>query len=172
MSLEDLPPEQQLQARRLFDFVKANPTVEKDIRRAARKINPNMAAPDLDLEDALARQREESDAKIKALEDANLETLRATRRGEAHAKCKAAGFDPEAIEKIMVDEHIGSYETAINYARGQSVLAPSSNASIQGHSLPEDASLWKDKNNFARRAAHDAINELRSGKLTLGGARS
>ena len=58
-SLEDLSPEQQDQALKLFAFVKQNPEVEKQIRREAKKKNPNMSAPDIDLEDALARQREE-----------------------------------------------------------------------------------------------------------------
>jgi hypothetical protein len=171
MSLEDLTPEQQDQAARLFKFVKANPKVEKDIRRAAKAQNPNMSAPDLEIEDAIAAQKAESDAKIKELQDANLETLRNQRRAEAHAKCRAAGFEPDAVEKIMVDESIGNYDTAINYMRGQKVMAPATFESISPHSLPNNKDLWADKNGFARRAAHDAMNDIRQGKVTLGGAR-
>jgi len=163
-SLEDLTPEQQDQAMRLFSFVKANPDIEKNIRREAKKKNPNMAAPDIELEDALAKQREEFQAELKKRDEASLSQLHVTRRAEAHARIKSAGLDPEEVEKTMVDASISNYDTAINYVRAQKQLAPATPESITPMSLPSGKDLWANKNEFAKRTAFDAINELKAGR--------
>ena len=163
-SLEDLSPEQQQQALRLFAFVKQNPDVEKTIRREARKKNPNMPAPDLDLEEALVKQREEFEAKLKERDDQAVAQLQQQRRAEAHANIRSAGLDPEEVEKAMVDESIGNYDTAIKYVQAQKRLAPPTAESVTPMTMPDNKSLWADKNKFARSAAFEAINELKAGR--------
>jgi hypothetical protein len=163
-SLEDLTPEQQEQALRLFSFVKSNPDIEKNIRREAKRKNPNMSAPDIELEDALAKQREEFEAKLKERDAQALTQLQQQRRAEAHTRIREAGLDPEQVEKIMVDESIGNYDTAIKYARAQKQLAPSTPESITPMSLPNSKDLWANKNKFARDSAFEAINELKAGR--------
>jgi hypothetical protein len=163
-SLEDLTPEQQEQAARLFSFVKSNPDIEKNIRREAKRKNPNMSAPDIELEDALAKQREEFEAKLKERDAQALTQLQQQRRAEAHARIRNSGLDPEEIEKLMVNESIGNYDTAINYARAQKQLAPSTAESITPMSLPNSKDLWANKNKFARDSAFEAINELKAGR--------
>jgi hypothetical protein len=165
-SLEDLTPEQQEQAMRLFSFVKANPDIEKSIRREAKRKNPNMSAPDIELEEALAKQREEFQKKLDDERSERLSLLQQERRNEAHARIRAAGLNPEEVEKAMVDESIGNYDTAIKYVHAQKQLAPSTPESITPHSLPNDKALWADKNKFARHAAFDAINELKARRVT------
>lgn len=92
-SLEDLSPEQQDQALRLFSFVKANPDIEKSIRREAKKKNPQMQAPDIELEEALAKQRDEFAAQLEAERNERLSMLQQDRRKEAHAKIREAGLE-------------------------------------------------------------------------------
>jgi hypothetical protein len=161
-SLEELTPEQQDQALKLFAFVKQNPEVEKQIRREAKKKNPNMSAPDIDLEDALAQQREDFEAKLDAERKERLDFLQVERRKEAHSKIRSAGLDPDEVEKAMVDESIGNYDTAIRYVSAQKKLAPSTPESITPMTMPENKDLWKNKEMFARKAAFEAINELKA----------
>jgi hypothetical protein len=163
-SLEDLTMEQQEQAARLFSFVKANPDIEKSIRREAKRKNPTMSAPDIELEDALARQREEFEARLKERDDQTVSARLVNQRAEAHAKIRDAGLSPEEVENTMVDESIGSYETAIKYVRAQKQLAPATPESISPHSLPDNKDLWSNKNAFAKRTAFDAINELKANR--------
>ena len=163
-SLEDLTPEQQEQALRLFAFVKQNPDVEKTIRREAKRKNPNMSAPDLDLEDALAKQREEFDAKLKEQEEKATTQMLQQRRAEHHARIRSEGLDPDEIEKLMESESIGNYDTAIKYAKAQKSLAPPTPEAVTPISLPSGKDLWADKNKFARSAAFEAINELKASR--------
>jgi hypothetical protein len=167
MDFDDLTPEQQAQAAKLFSFVNANPDVQKMVRKEAKKRNPIMQAPDLELEERLeATEKKLLEAQEKqALEQTNY--IREQARKEAHAKIRSAGFEPEAIEKIMVDEDIANYDTAIKYATQAKQLAPASNPS-EGRTpmtLPDTDLLWKDHRKFASVQAHEAINELKAQRL-------
>ena len=71
----------------------------------------------------------------------------------------------------MVDESIGSYDTAINYVKASKAMAPATHESITPMTLPDNKGLWEDKNAFARRTGFDAINEIKSGRMNLGGGR-
>jgi hypothetical protein len=161
-SLEELSPEQQDQALKLFAFVKQNPEIEKQIRREAKRKNPTMSAPDIDLEDALAKQKEDFEEKLAAERKERLEFLQSERRKEAHAKVRAAGLDPDEVEKAMVDESIGNYDTAIRYVSAQKKLAPATPESISPMTMPDNKDLWANKEMFARKNAFEAINELKA----------
>ena len=163
-SLEDLSPEQQQQALRLFSFVKQNPEIEKIVRREAKKKNPSMSAPDIELEDALEKQAADFRAELAKRDEQSLAQLQTQRREEAHSRIKAAGLDPDEVEKAMVDESIGNYDTAIKYVRAQKSLAQPTHESATPMTLPDSKELWSDKNKFARSAAFDAINELKAGR--------
>ena len=86
MALEDMSEGEREQAEKLFRFVKANPDIEKNIRREAKRKNPNMSAPDLELEDALTKQREEFNEELKKRDNESLAAIQASRRQEAHAR--------------------------------------------------------------------------------------
>jgi hypothetical protein len=165
-SLEDLTSEQQAQAIRLFEFVQGNPDVAKDIRRAAKAKNPSMNAPDLDLEDRLEAQRKEFDEKLAADRKERLDALQAQRRTEAHQRIKDCGLSPDEVEKVMVDENIGNYDTAIKYVRAQKALAPATPESITPMTMPDTKELWADKIKFARSEAFAAVNELKAQRRT------
>jgi hypothetical protein len=163
-SLEDLTPEQQEQALRLFSFVKQNPDVEKSIRRAAKAKNPNMSAPDIELEDALSKQRQEFEEKLKERDERETAQILQLRRIEAHQRIKAAGLDPEEVEKLMESESIGNYDTAIKFMNAQKSLASPTPESVTPMSMPTGKELWADKNKFARNAAFEAINQLKASR--------
>jgi hypothetical protein len=165
--LEGMSAEQQEQAARLFKFVKANPTIEKDIRRQAKKLNPTLAAPDIELEDALTAQAADFDKRLKERDERDQLQQQQARRSEAHVRCREAGLDPAVVEKCMVDDNIVNYDTAIKYLQAQAQLAPATHDSITPMSLPDTKGLWENKVQFGRTTAHDAINDLRSGRVRL-----
>lgn len=159
-TLEDMTPEQRAAAAQLFTFVKANPDIERTIRREAKKKNPAMVAPDLEIEDRLAAQEAKFNETLAADRKERLDALQAERRREAHDKIKAAGLEPDAVEKVMVDENIGNYDTAIKYVAAQKRLAPSTPPSLTPHTLPDNKDLWADRNQWGKTQAFAAINEL------------
>lgn len=73
-------------------------------------------------------------------------------------------MNPEEVEKVMVDEAIGSYDTAVKYVRAQKQLAPATPESVTPITMPDGKELWKDKNAFARKSAFEAINELKANR--------
>lgn len=164
-SLEDMTPEQQEQAVKLFSFVNGNPDVAKMIRKEAKKRNPNMQAPDLEVEEQMEALREETRKKLQDAEDERLAEIKTRQRERAHQMIRDAGFDPESIEKIMVDESIGNYETAIKYARAQAQLAPATPEMASPFAMPDTKDLYTDRNKWARNAAFEAINELKQKRL-------
>jgi transcriptional regulator of met regulon len=163
-TLGDMTPEQRAQAAQLFTFVKANPDIEKEIRRKAKEKNPAMHAPDIEIEQALKKQREEIEAELAKDRQERLDTIKAERRKEAHALIRTAGLDPEAVEKVMVDENIGNYQTAINYILAQKKLAPATPHSMTPHTLPDNKDLWADRNKWSKTQAFAAINEIIAGR--------
>lgn len=164
-SLEDMTPEQQDQALKLFNFVQANPDVAKQIRKEAKKRNPNMQAPDLELEERLEAQEKAFNERLAKQDDERLAQIQQSRREEAHARIRAAGLDPESVEKIMVDESIGNYDTAIKYAQHQRQLAPATQESASPLTMPSNKDLYANKERWARTTAFEAINELKAKRL-------
>ena len=142
-----------------YDMHEGNRLLAEEMRK-----NPNMAAPDLDLEDALAKQREEFEAKLKEQEEKATTQMLQQRRAEHHARIRSEGLDPDEIEKLMETEAIGNYDTAIKYAKAQKSLAPPTPEAVTPMSLPSGKDLWSDKNKFARSAAFEAINELKASR--------
>lgn len=165
-TLEQMTPEQQKAAVELFTFVKGNPDIEKTLRRAAKAKNPAMNAPDIELEDALAAQRKEFETQLAAERKERLDGLQETRRAEAHKKIRDAGLDPEKVEKLMVDENIGNYDTAIRYLTAQNKLAPATPPTMTPMQMPDTKDLWADRNKFAKDTAFKAVNELISQRRT------
>ena len=164
-SLEDMTPEQQDQALKLFSFVNANPDVAKMVRKEAKKRNPNMQAPDLEVEEQLEALRAETRESLQKAEEERLADIKTRQRAQAHQMIRDAGFEPDAIEQIMVEESIGNYETAIKYARAQAQLAPATPEMASPFSMPDTKDLYADRNKWARNTAFEAINELKQKRL-------
>jgi hypothetical protein len=163
-SLEDLTPEQQQAAVNLLNFVNKNPDIAKTIRRKAKEQDPNFRAPDIEMEDKLAEQEAAHKKEIERLDSERLEDLKTRRRAEAHDRIRAAGLVPEDVEKVMVDQKIGDYDTAIRYVQQERALAKPTAESLSPHSMPDNKDLWKNRNVYARTEAFSAINDLRSGR--------
>lgn len=112
--IEDLSPAE-LRAFRLGKLLESNPEVRREALRLARKADPKLRIPELELEDRVDAER---DARLKSeekLEHQLMEERVARRKSERDAQIVAAGFTVDEIEKIIVDEKC-SYETAMKLA--------------------------------------------------------
>ena len=162
-SLEELPESEQAKAMALYQFVQGNPDVAKEMRKLARQKNPNMPVPDSDvLEDKITSEVTALREELKKRDEQALQTMQEQRRAEMHNRIKDAGLEPDEVEKIMIDEKIGNYDTAIKYVKQMRELAPVTPEAITPMSLPTGKDLWTDKNRWAKTQAFEAMNELKA----------
>ena len=165
-SLEDLSEADQAKALALYQFVQGNPDVARDLRKKAREKNPSMPVPDTDiLEERFNSEVETLKAELKKRDEAALESLQSQRRADAHARCREAGFDPEEVEKAMVDHKIGDYNTAMKYLRQERELAPATPEAVTPMQMPNIKDLYTNRNQWAKNEAFAAINELKAKRL-------
>jgi hypothetical protein len=161
-SLEDLNEADAAKAYALYQFVQNNPDVARDLRKKAREKNPSMPVPDTDvLEDRFQAEIERLNTELKKRDEEASDSLKAQRRAEAHAKIRDQGFDPEEVEKAMVDNKIGNYDVAVKFLRQERELAPATPQAVTPMQMPNVKDLYTNRNSWARNEAFDALNELR-----------
>lgn len=165
-SLEDLNEADAAKAYALYQFVQSNPDVARDLRKKAREKNPSMPVPDSDvLEDRFNAEIERLNAELKKRDEEANEALKSQRRAEAHAKIREQGFDPEEVEKAMVDNKIGNYDVAVKFLRQERELAPATPQAVTPMQMPNVKDLYTNRNSWARNEAFEALNELRRNRV-------
>ena len=115
MSIEDLPAEQQ-KALHLGSMLLSNPEVANKAKRLAKEVDPHLRLPEIELEDAINKVRDENRAELEKRDKELMEERVRSRRAEQDSKIREAGFEPAEIEKLIVEEHFGSYEAALKFA--------------------------------------------------------
>jgi hypothetical protein len=132
--LEDLTPEQ----LRAFNvgklLLESDPEIKRSTLRLAKKANPKLNIPEVDLEDRLDAQDADARKREQKLSDELMAERVARRQSERNRQIEAAGFVVADIEKIIVDEKCG-YETALKIAELQARTADPGPADIH-HSNP------------------------------------
>jgi hypothetical protein len=165
-SLEDLTDADAAKAYALYQFVQSNPDVARDLRKKAREKNPSMPVPDSDvLEDKFQAEIERLNNELKKRDEEAADSLKAQRRADAHAKIIEQGFDPEEVEKAMIENKIGNYDVAVKFLRQERELAPPTVEAISPHKMPDIKDLYSNRNAWARNEAFQAINELKRNRV-------
>ena len=165
-SLEDLSDADAAKAYALYQFVQNNPDVARDLRKKASEKNPSMPVPDTDvLEDKFQAEIERLNTELKKRDEEATETLRNQRRADAHAKVRSQGFDPEEVEKAMIENKIGDYDVAVKFLRQERELAPPTVEAITPNRMPDNKDLYTNRNSWARNEAFEALNELRRNRV-------
>ena len=176
-SLENLSPQDRnfLEAgRKLF----THPELRRDAQRLYKKAQPDAHFPELAMEEKLegieksARERE---AKL----EADLIRERVERRqAERRAQMRDKGYDPERIEKIIVDYNLSAaepekaYDFAMKIADAEGRSAEPTAADIQSGPKPVDLRPEKDirnmspsqLRNWGATQASEMIKGFRQGK--------
>lgn len=149
------------QRRATADFVESiynDPALNKEAKRLIKKKYPNLAIPDLDIEDKVTTlitsdktAREDAEKKKKQeAEDAKW-------RAERARVQKSYGFTDDAMKKLedlMQEKSIGDYEVAAEYmaAREPKVSEPYNDSHFWRHrEQPGVADIAKDPEGWARK---------------------
>jgi hypothetical protein len=160
-SLENQTQEQRESAalRKLFN----HPEFGREAKRLYKKVEPTAKFDEIELEDKIAAEAKKQQEKIESLEQQMMERDVRDRRAANHRMIEEAGLSVEAVEKVMTEEKILKYETAINYLKGQSALAPPTPQNVTPIRMPDNmAEIQKNPSAWARGEAFKAINELRA----------
>jgi hypothetical protein len=140
-----------------------NPETGLEAKRLYKKIVPDAKFPDLELADKLAAQEAKMQKEIDDLKDkAQLNEI--TQRREKHfGEMREKGFDPDAVEKVMTENKIGSYETAMKFMAAQNAVATPTSASMTPIRMPDNVKeIQKNPTQWAKNEAFAAINELKA----------
>ena len=113
--LEDLSPEELKQFRLGKMLLEANPEIADEAKRLARKVDPKLRLPEIDLADKIAAEKKAREEWEEKQAEKDREDRVHRRRQEEGQRARDAGFTPEEIEKIVVEEHC-SFPTAIKLA--------------------------------------------------------
>lgn len=170
MSLENLTPEE-LKHLKFGEMVLTakDKEIVKAGKRLAQKVDPTIKLPELDLEDQIAKEAKAREEWEEKWEEKRREERYNQRREEEARKSRDAGFDPEEIEKIVIEEKC-SFPTALKLAAAMRESAVPGPASFNSGALPlhrtkdGDFDWRKASPSDARRKgleiAHEGIDEL------------
>jgi hypothetical protein len=158
-----------LQQRRMTaDFVESiynDPALNKDAKRLIKRKYPNLAIPDLDIEDKVTQRL---DADKKARDDA----ARAERDKKADEAWKAErgkvqkdyGFTDDGMKELegwMTEKGVGDYEVAASYraAKNPKTSEPTYDTTHWNHAAaPDYKEIVKDPEAWGRREILGAIH--------------
>ena len=183
---------------RSYDKLANDPEFREPFLRLVKKKYPKSSIPEIDAKDAIETK---IDAGLKAkqeeldkLKDQLLTAQAQNLRDSKMSKFKGAPYwlrdeEIEAVEKLMVDEQIPNFDTAVRYYRGViEPLTPSGYGIAGGPRAPKGRdykSLIKDMNSdlmksaingrgdnrkaklWAKKESDAAFDELRSGQVQL-----
>lgn len=177
-SLEDYSPEQIEQMAATYKAALDNPVTRDVMLRVTKKLNPSLSVPEIDIKDATNNEFKKINDRSDALEAQIRERDARDRINAERSALRDGGMDNDdvaAIEKIMIDEHIPSYQTAAKYYKSQRQVAEPTAQPQSGfstYSLPTDpmTAMKGGKNalsKWARNSASDALNDLRAGRVKL-----
>jgi hypothetical protein len=141
---DDLPLEQQKALRLGRLLLETNPEIAMDAKRLAKKADPNLRLPEVELEDKMRAEAAARAEWEEKQEQRQMEERVTARRKERDREAKAAGFTPEEIEKIVVDEKC-SFETAMKLAELQRQSAePGAGDVYYGGRVPQPRDMRGD----------------------------
>lgn len=167
MALEGLNEEQVTRLATFAQSVLSNPDTKLEALRLAKKINPKFSNPELDTDTRIQAVREESAAALKKIQEERDADRIANAREAKTRELKEKGYDIVAVEKVMSDNGIGNYETAIKFMRGEAALAPAVPTSVTGGdaTMPTGfKDIIKNPARWAREKAAEILNDARQGK--------
>lgn len=170
MSLENVSIQQRDELALLSKNLSDDPTTRKEFLRLAKKINPGLVVPEIDIEDrtnaTLEAMRKENEKLMNTLTDRD-------RRDELEKKRASLNVSKEEvseIEKIMLEKHIPDHETAKQYwdwMRQAAVPTPTgyNPSAVSKFNLSK---YMKNPIMSAREEAATALQELRSNRRPIG----
>lgn len=162
------------QMGRLYGTLVKNPKTRETALRMTKFVAPETSIPEIDVLDRVTAGVKPINERLTKTEEKLLAAD--TRNGilEKRQVLMDKGYtkdDVAAMEKIMTEKHIPSYETAAEFYDNQRRAAPVTPANYIGRpTLPIDREKTKlagGYKKFFQQDAHAALDDLRSGKIKL-----
>ena len=173
-SLEDFTPEELAAMGRVYGQLVKNTKTRDTVLRATKVVAPDTSIPELDVMDKVATAISPHLKEIETMRQERLKEKVEARIESDRAGLREKGFSKDeisAVEKIMVEKKIPDYGTASEYFRMQAKTAPVTPANWTNPTrLPFDKEKTKAAGgfkNFFKQDAHQAIDDIRSGKIKL-----
>lgn len=172
--LESMTP----QERAMFIAGKAlftHPELSKEAKRLYKRAHPEVNFPELDMEDQIAAVRKEESEKREKLENDLLRESLERKRADRRRQMQSDGYDPDEIEKLIVEWGIAgnatedAYQRACKLADLQRQSAEPSAPDVLGPRANQDLRPEKEWRNLTPQAlanksaalAHDMIDQFR-----------
>lgn len=162
------------QMGRLYGTLSKNPKTRETTLRMTKHIAPDVSIPEIDVLDRVAGGIKPIADKLTKMEERLLASDTKNSILEKRQGLYDKGYskdDVSAMEKIMTEKHIPSYETAAEFYDAQRKSATPTPASWNSpNKLPIDREKAKaagGSKKFFLQDAHAAVDDLRSGKIKL-----
>jgi hypothetical protein len=157
---------------RLGALLLKNPEIALEAKRLAKKADPTLQIPEVDIDDRIAAAAKESQKSVEKLENELVAERVARRKTERDAQITAAGFKVDDIEKIIVDRKC-TYETALHIAELERRTSEPTTADNNFSNPPgtpiemRPEKTWRGLFGGALRQksadlAHDMVNQFRN----------
>jgi hypothetical protein len=169
LGLEGLTEDQRNNLARWSNSLLRNKETREGFLNLTKKANPAFTHPELVVKETINASVEELRKDNKTLAEQLQKQVIETARDKKAAELKAKGFDIEAVEKVMGDNNIASYETAMKFMSQESRLAAATPASLSSTNanMPTDMKdIAKNPAKWAREQAVKVMNEFRIGAAT------
>ena len=172
--LRDLPEEQKDAALDWLESLPNHPEYGNEIKRTLKKINPQIAYPEIDLEDRLQQSEKNRDEKLeKFLNEQRDKENKAYWSAKKKAALDAGLVKEDEFDnfhKWMIDEHLGNYERAAKmwHDEKHASAEPTNYQDFTGIQLPSHEGLFANPTRWARDEGMKAINEIRRAKANQG----
>jgi len=175
MSLENLSLEQRDELALLAQELSMNPATRKEMLRMTKKVRPDLAVPELEIEDYTSKAVEQANARVEQLE----RTIADKEAREDLSKRREALFkkgiaqtqeDIDAIEKIMLEKKIADHETAAEYYEYQQMMAAPTPSGYNPSAMSKFnlKPFMQNPVTGARDEAAKALSELRKNTRPIG----
>ena len=175
MSLEDLSPEAIQELAALSKRLSEDPATRKDFLRLTKKAHPDLAVPEIEIEEATNQRVSAAEQRVQELEQKLRQKEVREELSKRRDSLKKAGrvqTDEEIleIEKLMTEKGIANHETAADYWQWMKQTAePTSNGYPQPVMSRLDVKGYmKNPVGAARENAAAALAELRKNPRPIG----
>lgn len=168
MSLEGLSEAQVKQLatgmQALLESSDAN--VRRGAQKLLKKVDPKLQFPEIEIETAIEEAvkplREENVTLRNELKEKDINTsIR-----QQHANIEARGFKVKDVQDFMQARGIVNFDTAMSVMDMEQRLAAPTPEALSGvYDLPDQSKeIFKNPAQWARKTAHDVINEIKARK--------
>jgi len=168
-SLEDVSIQQRDQLALLSKNLSDDPSTRKDFLRLAKRINPDLVVPELEIEDRTNKvletiQKENEELRNSLKDRERREDLDKKRQSLIKNGLASNDEDVAAIEKVMLEKHIPDHETGAQYWNWMKQAAVPTPTGYNPSAIAKfDLSKYmKNPTMGAREEASKALQDLRS----------